>query len=484
MDFSLRMGWCSYRPARWLKNALRSVNGGDELAKPVAGRCAVVIDVEAVGDEPAETVEGDWGSSEDLADLGAIPVAVVSAMVVIGDGGGGGLGLVVDVGVGGAVMRPALTCHADKDGESDGEYGSGMVVSRGTKRLLAEGPSEEPALNSSYLVLAARRTNRKDPLDGFKKYTGGWNISEHHYWASDTTVDKLRNVSEYLAAAKQIGVDSVFLPTSIQTDIDQIEAKINSSANTLANRTDNNSDDIHDVLDSVVTSDTCVAMNQWVEYPTARTALDNILPCVDNATAQETLSKSKEVTSQLVNVVNQVITNVSNINFSPNFVPLYYNQSGPLMPTLCNPFTPDLRDRRCTAGEVDLNNATEVWSNYVCQVSSSGNCATTGRITPAIYNQMAAGVNVSYGLYNYGPFLVELQDCTFVRQTFAQISTEYCPGLRRYSKWVYVGLVMVSAAVMLSLLFWVIYGRERRHRVYTKEHMAGPGHGFEEDKHS
>ncbi|KAK3003427.1 hypothetical protein RJ639_019868 [Escallonia herrerae] len=233
-----------------------------------------------------------------------------------------------------------------------------------------------------------------------------------------------------------------------------------------------------------VTSDTCVAMNQWVEYPTARTALDNILPCVDNATAQETLSKSKEVTSQLVNVVNQVITNVSNINFSPNFVPLYYNQSGPLMPTLCNPFTPDLRDRQCTAGEVDLNNATEVWSNYVCQVSSSGNCATAGRITPAIYNQMAAGVNVSYGLYNYGPFLVELQDCTFVRQTFGQISTEYCPGLRRYSKWVYVGLVMVSAAVMFSLLFWVIYGRERRHRVYTKEHMAGPGRGFEEDKHS
>lgn len=106
-------------------------------------------------------------------------------------------------------------------------------------------------------------------------------------------------------------------------------------------------------------------MDQWVQNPTAHTALDNILPCMDNATAQETLLRSKEVTSQLVNVVNQVITNVSNINFAPNFTPLFYNQSGPLMPTLCNPYNPDLTNRVCASGEVDLNNATEVNFNVL-----------------------------------------------------------------------------------------------------------------------
>lgn len=85
---------------------------------------------------------------------------------------------------------------------------------------------------------------------------------------------------------------------------------------------------------------------------------------------------------------------------------------------------------------------------------------------------MAAAVNVSYGLYRYGPFLVDLQDCTFVRQTFTDINRTYCPGLRRHSEWIYIGLVMVSAAVMLSLIFWVIYARERRHRVYTKQFDA------------
>lgn len=107
-------------------------------------------------------------------------------------------------------------------------------------------------------------------------------------------------------------------------------------------------------------ADTCVAMDEWVQNPTARTALDDILPCVDNATAQETLLRTKDVTYQLVTVVNTVITNVSNINFAPNFVPLYFNQSGPLVPVLCNPFNADLTARQCSAGEVDLDNATQV----------------------------------------------------------------------------------------------------------------------------
>lgn len=110
----------------------------------------------------------------------------------------------------------------------------------------------------------------------------------------------------------------------------------------------------------------------------------------------------------------------------------------------------------------------QVWKNYVCKVSASDICTTTGRLTPTYYDQMAAAVNVSYGLYRYTHFLVDLEDCTFVRTTFTDINRDHCPGLRKYSEWIYVGLVLVSAAVMFSLIFWVIYARERRHRVYTK----------------
>lgn len=38
------------------------------------------------------------------------------------------------------------------------------------------------AKNSTYLILAAERTHRKDPLDHFKYYTGGWNLTNPHYF--------------------------------------------------------------------------------------------------------------------------------------------------------------------------------------------------------------------------------------------------------------------------------------------------------------
>ncbi|GAB2275416.1 hypothetical protein Dimus_010176 [Dionaea muscipula] len=516
-----------------------------------------------------------------------------------------------------AVLHNSYIHTPPFSGWVSGRNHDGVVTLMGTRsssrRSIVEGLTNGNDVLNSSLVLAAQLTHRRDPLDGFDYYTGGWNISDRHYWASvgftaalffvvsavwflafgfclsiiclchfccprepfgysrtayalsliflilftfaaiigcvvlytgqgkfhgstmttleyvlnqaDTTVSKLRNVSNYLDAAKLIGVNQAFLPSNVQTDIDQIETKINASASTLADKTAENSDNIRDVLDALrliliiiaavmlfltflgflfsmcglqflvytlvlfgwilvtgtfilcgvflllhnVAADTCVAMDQWVQNPTAHTALDEILPCVDNATSQETLMRSEEVTVQLVDLTNLFITNVSNINFSPKFAPLYYNQSGPLLPTLCNPFHHDLTPRVCSPGEVDLNNATQVWKNYVCEVSSTPKvCATRGRLTPEYYDQIAAAVNVSYGLYHYGPFLIELEDCTFARQAFTDIYQNHCPGLRRYSKWVYVGLVMVSLSVMLSLLFWVIYGRERKHRVYTK----------------
>ncbi|KAJ6355177.1 hypothetical protein OIU77_005715 [Salix suchowensis] len=308
---------------------------------------------------------------------------------------------------------------------------------------------------------------------------------------ANVTATNLRHVSDYLAAAKNTGVESVFLPPSVKNDIDSIQKKINSSGTTLSISSIFGMQclvyflvilgwilvtgtfilcGVFLLLHNVV-ADTCISMDEWVQNPTAKTALDDIIPCVDNATAQETLRQTKETTYQLVNVVDYVVSNVSNRNFPPQAGNLYYNQSGSLMPVLCNPFNSDFTDRKCAAGEVDLSN---VWKKYICQVSSSGICTTPGRLTPSLYKQMESAVNLSYGLSRYGPFLVNLEDCTFVRETFTKISHSYCPDLRRYSQWIYVGLVIVSAAVMLSLIFWVIYARERRHRVYTKK-FEGPG---------
>lgn len=68
---------------------------------------------------------------------------------------------------------------------------------------------------------------------------------------ADATVMRLRDVSSSLVSARQVAVDQVFLPANVQTDIEQIEMKLNSSANYVEDKTKHGSDDIQDLLDSV-----------------------------------------------------------------------------------------------------------------------------------------------------------------------------------------------------------------------------------------
>lgn len=68
---------------------------------------------------------------------------------------------------------------------------------------------------------------------------------------ADSTVYNLMNVSDYLAAAKQAGVENVSLPSDVQNRIDQLGAKIKSAASTLKSETEKNRNRINDILDAV-----------------------------------------------------------------------------------------------------------------------------------------------------------------------------------------------------------------------------------------
>lgn len=68
---------------------------------------------------------------------------------------------------------------------------------------------------------------------------------------ADATVATLRTVSDYLAAAKRVGVDQIFLPSNVLNNIDKIDSKINASSYTLENETAKNKSEIQDVLEVV-----------------------------------------------------------------------------------------------------------------------------------------------------------------------------------------------------------------------------------------
>ncbi|KAK8926609.1 hypothetical protein KSP39_PZI018250 [Platanthera zijinensis] len=360
------------------------------------------------------------------------------------------------------------------------------------------------------------------------------NVFDYVKGQSNFIANNLQNLSSNMARAKNISVHRVFLPVDLQAKVGDTVKRVTISAEELSSRTSMNSRNSDNFLKTVridliigsaamlllvflgllfsilgqqflvyclvligwiliaaafilcgvlgllhnVVGDTCVAMDEWVLKPHAGTALDDILPCVDSATVAESLLRRKELVLELTNVVNDVIANISNADFRPPASPLNYNQSGPLMPMLCNPYAPDLRERKCLPSEVNFDDAPQAWKGFICKtkvISGKKMCSTAGRITPGIYDQMIVAANTSKRLYQYSPFLVMLTNCSFARETFSFIVADHCPGLELYSKRMYCSLIVFSASVLLSLVLWMGHVRERRRRTHFKQFIARRG---------
>ncbi|KAH1201834.1 hypothetical protein GmHk_17G048429 [Glycine max] len=416
------------------------------------------------------------------------------------------------------------------------------------------------------LVLAKERTRRKDLLNGFQRYTDGWNISNVYYLTSvmstavpflsvavawfvifgiflliilacccccnggdssddgyskalhhlsltllifctiaaiggcavlysgqgkfrestSNTLDyvvnqaqlvaeNLRNVTSYFDSAKQL-VNGIPLPLDLGSNIDDAaKVRVITATDSLSKKAKENSRMIHKVIDGVRLALVIVAavmifvallglLFSLLALPCPVYSLVVIGWILVTGTlllcAAFLFVHNKTLTYTIVDAFDQIISNFTNANTTAIF-----NQSGPLVPLLCNPYNADFTSRQCAPGEVTFKNAIEVWKNYTCQASSSEQCTNEGRLTPKIYNKLASAVNVTDGLFHYGPFFVDLVDCTFARKAFSEISNNYCPSLRRYTERVYLGTVVVSAAVMLSLIFWIVFFREQWRRL-------------------
>ncbi|CAM6091196.1 unnamed protein product [Calypogeia fissa] len=206
--------------------------------------------------------------------------------------------------------------------------------------------------------------------------------------------------------------------------------------------------------------DTCLAMREWVANPEANTSLDKFIPC-NGAAAATALPLSQGYTNQIVNDVNQGINNQINTN-----LPLGaggYNQSGPLVPPLCN-------TSPCPNNTVTLAAATAVWQQYLCASDPSGQiCTTQGRLTPSLYNQLSSAAQAGDSLSSSVTFLTSAADCTFVRSVFTNIYQQRCHDLRKNTKWIWIGLILISGGNMLSILLWIVFIRRKKYRYKGKQ---------------
>uniref|UniRef100_A0ACD5ZD01 Uncharacterized protein n=1 Tax=Avena sativa TaxID=4498 RepID=A0ACD5ZD01_AVESA len=404
----------------------------------------------------------------------------------------------------------ACCCRCCRGGSSDYTYSRRTFVASLILVL---------AFTAAAVVACAVLYDGQGKLDGSTSATLRYVVNQ-----SDGAAASLRGFARFIQTAKAAGGANAELPQDLVSKVDDVAARVGAAADELNARTASNARKIRTVLDTIrkiligvaavmlvlaflglvfslaglesvvrflvflgwilvtatlilsgvflllhnVVGDTCVAMEEWVLRPQNNTALDDILPCANAAATTDALRRSKEVNQQLVAQLNSAL-NFANANNVSSQVgpPLYYNQSGPPVPFLCNPYQADLTDRPCAAGEVPAAAAPQAWQGFVCRTTGAPGseiCATVGRLTPTMYTQALAVANASDGLVGYGPVLAGLADCTFVRRTFETVVADSCPGLRRYSGTVYQALLAVAAGVMAAAVAWLVHSRERRRR--------------------
>ncbi|KAK3160193.1 hypothetical protein QOZ80_1BG0056440 [Eleusine coracana subsp. coracana] len=331
---------------------------------------------------------------------------------------------------------------------------------------------------------------------------------------SDFTIQTLRNVTEYLSLAKTITVAALYIPSDVQGQIDNLKGDLDKAADTISLKTAENYKMIRKILHNVsaaliciavllpvlaflgyglkqygpkytvyifvslcwiivaalfillgiflilnsAAKDTCEAMDQWAQHPQAKTALSNILPCVDESTTNRTLYESKQVVVVLVRIVNRAISALSNRR-------PHHKHPGQMMPYLCSPYDSNFNDRQCKSREVTFDNATTAWQNYTCMAPDTDLCSGNRSLTYDIYGQLVLASNVSYALYHYAPVLLNLQDCKFVRATFSLIASQYCPPLERNLRLVSAGLALIASGFVLYLLWMLFADRPQREEV-------------------
>ncbi|XP_062232690.1 uncharacterized protein LOC133930020 [Phragmites australis] len=373
--------------------------------------------------------------------------------------------------------------------------------------------------------------------DGQGKFHGSTTATlDYVVSQSDDAAATLRNFTGLLETAKVVSFAGASLPPDLARSIDDVTRRVDGASDELAARTSSNSRRIRAALETIrkvliavaavmlvlvflgfvfsltglgslvytvvflgwiivtatlilsgtflllhnVIGDTCVAMDEWVLRPPGHSALDDILPCADAAATNEAMRRGEEVNYKLVDTLNRVISNVSNANVPPQAgPPLYYNQSGPLLPLLCNPYNADLTGHSCATSEIAAADAPQVWQRYVCRTTAapaSGQevCATAGRLTPEMYSKMLVVASVSDRLRRQAPALADLASCATVRRAFRTVSVSYCPALRRHSGRVYQALLAASVAAMAAAAAWVAHSRERRRRRDSKRFRVSP----------
>lgn len=212
-----------------------------------------------------------------------------------------------------------------------------------------------------------------------------------------------------------------------------------------------------------VVSDTCLAVDEYLQAP-ANTTLDNILPCVDLATAGNAFVYAREGISNIILEANSTVASIELYNSK-------HGNGNSSLGGVCDPLggAPNYTyTGTCQPDTIPIGNIPQVIAPYVCMSNMTAfECLSEGRfVTQGTNATLYALSNGAQSLLNILPEMENLANCSFVYATFTTFVNQRCDPLKSVFRNLWIPMVILSTAMTLLCICWMLALHRNLHQRY------------------
>lgn len=213
-----------------------------------------------------------------------------------------------------------------------------------------------------------------------------------------------------------------------------------------------------------VTTDTCQAFSEYVQMP-ANTTLDELLPCVNLATAASASNVVKQGVSNIVLQANNALTQIEQTSTRLG--------RPTTLPPVCDPVgaAPDFNFTSCPNGSVQISGVPQVVAPFVCSATPvTAACLSQGRFVNSTQDATIKDLSTAGNdLVTIIPTVNSLTNCSFVYDTFNLIVNKRCPPAKKALRNLWISLLLLSIALTLLTLSW-IFANHRNKKPHNMVH--------------
>ncbi|THG02582.1 hypothetical protein TEA_003137 [Camellia sinensis var. sinensis] len=211
--------------------------------------------------------------------------------------------------------------------------------------------------------------------------------------------------------------------------------------------------------------DTCSALQNFEQNP-QNNSLSSILPCANSSSFDKVFKDIGYTVHTSITELNSKITQLN------EFLRLdEQNDNFSEVQKICDPFPAatnySYAPEKCPKDAIPIGDLAGVLSRFTCYPDNTGNCEHNRRFIPESTYVIARACSIALqDLINIFPDLLNLVQCSFLKDTFSNVVLHQCKPFRASTRKLWISLLSLSVVMVVLVLLWVAKAYQDRGRSF------------------